>query len=61
MLLSFSVFRCRLFQGTSEFFEAVHGLGAWALIILLLAHIGAALQHHFKLNDETLLHMTFKK
>ena len=48
-------------EGAHEFFEAVHGLGAWALILLLLAHIGAALLHHFKMKDDTLRRMTFKK
>ena len=48
-------------EAAHEFFEAVHGLGAWALILFLVAHIGAALLHHFKMKDDTLRRMTFKK
>jgi cytochrome b561 len=44
-----------------EFFEGVHGLTAWALLILLVAHIGAALYHHIKLKDDTLKRMSLKK
>lgn len=40
--------------------EALHGITAWALMILLLAHIGAALFHHFKLKDDTLKRMSLK-
>ncbi|UTW49082.1 cytochrome b [Bacterioplanoides sp. SCSIO 12839] len=40
--------------------EALHGLTAWALMFLLLAHIGAALLHHFKMKDDTLKRMLFK-
>lgn len=39
----------------------VHELVAFAMIALLLAHIGAALYHHLKLKDETLKRMLFKK
>ena len=48
-------------EGAHEFFEGVHGLSAWLLILLLVGHIGAALLHHFKLKDDTLKRMSFKK
>ncbi|MDK2777959.1 MAG: cytochrome b [Pseudomonadota bacterium] len=48
-------------EGAHEFFEAVHGLGAWAMILVLLAHIGAALLHHFRMKDDTLRRMTFRR
>ncbi|WP_346912771.1 cytochrome b [uncultured Roseibium sp.] len=37
--------------------KTVHALGAYALIGLLVAHIGAALKHHFIERDETLRRM----
>ncbi|WP_430461898.1 cytochrome b [Thalassolituus sp. LLYu03] len=43
-----------------EFFEGVHGTAAWALIVVLVAHIGAALLHHFKMKDDTLKRMSLK-
>ena len=48
-------------EGLHEFFEGVHGLAAWALIVVLVAHIGAALLHHFKMKDDTLKRMSFRK
>ena len=40
-----------------EVLGAVHGITSKVLIVLLLAHIGAALFHHFKLKDDTLKRM----
>lgn len=35
----------------------VHELGGWLLLVLLAAHIGAALWHHFRLRDGVLRRM----
>ena len=35
-----------------------HGLFGWAMIALLLLHVGAALRHHFVLRDNVLARMT---
>lgn len=44
-------------KGIHEVLGAVHGITSKVLIVLLLAHIGAALFHHFKLKDDTLKRM----
>lgn len=44
-----------------EIFEEVHEFAAWGLMALLVAHIGAALYHHFIVKDETLKRMSLKK
>ncbi len=38
-------------------FEDLHGLAADSLLVLLVAHVGAALYHHIKLHDSVLLKM----
>lgn len=38
-------------------FKDLHELFAWLLILLLVAHIGAALKHHFLARDGVLLRM----
>jgi len=38
-------------------FENLHGLAADGLLVLLVAHVGAALYHHIKLRDTVLLKM----
>jgi cytochrome b561 len=43
-----------------ELLEEVHEFAAWALMALLVAHIGAALYHHFIVKDETLKRMSLK-
>lgn len=48
-------------ESAHEFFEGVHGLASWALVLVLVAHIGAALLHHFKMKDDTLKRMSFRK
>lgn len=40
-----------------EFFEGVHGVVSKVLMLLVLAHVGAALLHHFKMKDDTLKRM----
>ena len=41
----------------SQFSHAIHEWGFWALILLVLAHAGAALYHHIHLRDATLARM----
>ena len=41
-----------------ERFKSAHEIGAWIMIALLLAHIGAALKHHFVEGDAVLARMT---
>lgn len=48
-------------EDAHEFLEELHEIGAWTLMLVLLAHIGAALLHHFKMKDDTLKRMTFRK
>jgi cytochrome b561 len=40
-----------------DFYKAVHGYLAWALIVLIAVHVLAALQHHFFLRDTILRRM----
>jgi cytochrome b561 len=47
-------------EALNEVAHAMHGLGGIILSLLVLAHIGAALYHHFKLKDETLKRMSLK-
>lgn len=47
-------------EALNEIAHAMHGLGGIILSLLVLAHIGAALYHHFKLKDETLKRMSLK-
>jgi len=42
-----------------EVLEEVHELLAWGLALLVLAHIGAALKHHFIDRDGLLKRMSF--
>jgi cytochrome b561 len=37
--------------------EDLHSAAAWILIALLVVHVGAALRHHFLLNDDVLRRM----
>jgi len=41
-----------------EWAETAHGLLVWALGLLVLAHVGAALKHHFLDRDDVLAGMT---
>lgn len=43
-----------------ELVEEIHGWLGYALIALLLGHVGAALKHHFILKDDVLRRMTFR-
>jgi cytochrome b561 len=58
----FGLFDVPLLLGENEIIEkrffALHGYSAMALIALSIAHLGAALYHHFVLGDETLKRMT---
>lgn len=40
-----------------ELSEEMHEVMAWALVALLVLHIGAALKHHFILKDDILRRM----
>ena len=44
-------------DGLKETFEAVHHLGADALLLLVVLHVAAALKHHFWDADNVLLRM----
>ncbi len=44
-------------KAVSELFSMLHWLGAWALVLLLIAHIGAALWHHMVKHDDVLTRM----
>ena len=44
-------------EQASQFSHAIHEWGFWALILLVLAHAGAALYHHIHLRDATLARM----
>ncbi len=41
-------------ENVEAFFKETHEFFAWLLILVLLAHIGAALKHHFISRDNTL-------
>ena len=44
----------------STLFREVHGVAASLLILLLIAHIGAALRHQFMLHDDVMSRMSLK-
>jgi len=44
-------------QMLEDVFENLHGLAADGLLVLFVAHVGAALYHHIKLRDSVLLKM----
>ena len=44
--------------GLEAAFKLVHNTGAILLALLLLAHVGAALKHHFIMRDDVLTRMT---
>jgi cytochrome b561 len=37
--------------------KSIHRYGAWALLVLVAGHAGAALRHHFVQKDDVLLRM----
>ena len=47
-------------EAVSELFLNIHTLAGYALIALLLAHVGAALRHRFMLHDEVMSRMSPK-
>jgi len=44
-------------ESLREVFHGVHEWGFWALILLVIAHAGAAFYHHLQLRDATLVRM----
>lgn len=43
--------------GGAEFFETVHGITAWLIVVVLGFHMAGALKHHFIDRDATLTRM----
>ena len=48
-------------RGLEEAFGAIHFYCAWAMIAILAAHVGAALQHHCLKRDDVLRRMTWPR
>jgi len=46
-------------KGWHEFFGGVHALGGWALLALLILHVGGALKHQFMDKEKELQRMWF--
>lgn len=46
-----------LFEGQADLAGVVHEIAAWTLIIMVVLHVLAALQHHFISKDDTLRKM----
>ncbi|UWQ07298.1 cytochrome b [Aliiroseovarius crassostreae] len=46
-------------KALSELFATVHFYAAWALVAVLIGHIGAALYHHLYHKDDVLKRMSF--
>ena len=46
-------------EGLETIFSNIHFIGGLAFVALLLAHVGAALWHHFKKHDTVLKRMTY--
>ena len=44
-------------KALAEILESVHGLLAWSLAVIVVAHVGGALQHHLFHRDDTLARM----
>ncbi|MBN8802931.1 MAG: cytochrome b [Lysobacteraceae bacterium SCN 69-123] len=44
-------------EGAAQFSHALHEWGFWLLILVVLAHAGAALYHHLQQRDATLVRM----
>jgi cytochrome b561 len=44
-------------DGLHELAATLHEAGFWALLVLVLAHVGAAFHHHLFLQDDTLARM----
>lgn len=44
-------------DGAYEAFSGLHSAGAWAILVLLALHAGAALKHHFIDRDDVLARM----
>lgn len=48
-------------KALADTFKELHELGAWALALLVLAHVGGALKHHFIDRDGLLARMSLRR